>query len=106
MGANRDGFSIMSLSPCPCQAVVPAQTPRQNKRRKHQKAMTCILAPAPRGNVNTGFGPPEKRAALTSSAHNDGVQVALRIVKPRSLEPTSFHTTSAASRAEALDRGA
>lgn len=48
----------------------------------------------------------ERRAALASSAHNAGVQVALRRVKPRSLEPTSFHTTSAASRAEALDRGA
>lgn len=48
----------------------------------------------------------ERRTALTSSAHNAGVQVALRRVKPRSLEPTSFHTTSAASRAEALDRGA
>lgn len=48
----------------------------------------------------------EKRAALASSAHNAGVQVALRRVEPRSLERTSFHTTSAASRAEALDRGA
>lgn len=48
----------------------------------------------------------ERRAALASFAHNAGVQVALRRVKPRSLEPTSFHTTSAASRAEALDRGA
>lgn len=47
----------------------------------------------------------ERRTALTSSAHNAGVQVALRRVKPRSLEPTSFHTTSTASRAEALDRG-
>lgn len=58
MWANREGFSFMSLSPCPCQAVPPAQTPRQNKRRKHQKAMTCILARAPPGNVSTGFGPP------------------------------------------------